>query len=106
MTKIAIPVLTPDRAEKRQNGRRFKTDGEPAFTLNTQDIHGIYNGARIRRLTPLECERLMGWEDNWTEGVSDTQRYKQCGNGIIAPMVTEVITALCNEGCLQEEVTT
>lgn len=102
MTKIAIPVLTPDRAEKRQNGRRFKTDGEPAFTLNTQDIHGIYNGARIRRLTPLECERLMGWEDNWTEGVSDTQRYKQCGNGIIAPMVTEVITALCNEGCLQE----
>ena len=96
----AVPVLTPDRLNKRQNGRRFKKDGEPSFTLNTQDKHGIYNGSRIRRLTPLECERLMGWPDNWTAGVSDTQRYKQCGNGIIAPMVTEVITALLNEGCL------
>ena len=39
--KIAIPVLTPDRAEKRQNGRRFKEDGEPMFTLAGQDRHGI-----------------------------------------------------------------
>ena len=38
---IAIPVLTPDRAEKRQNGRRFKDDGEPMFTLTGQDRHGI-----------------------------------------------------------------
>lgn len=38
---IAIPVLTPDRAEKRQNGRRFKEDGEPMFTLTGQDRHGI-----------------------------------------------------------------
>ena len=39
--KIAIPVLTPDRAEKRQNGRRFKEDGEPMFTLTGQDRNGI-----------------------------------------------------------------
>lgn len=39
--KIAIPVLTPDRAEKRQNGRRFKEDGEPMFTLTGQDRHGV-----------------------------------------------------------------
>ena len=39
--KIAIPVLTPDRENKRQNGRRFKTDGEPMFTLTAQDRHGI-----------------------------------------------------------------
>lgn len=38
--KIAIPVLTPDRVEKRQNGRRFKEDGEPMFTLTSQDRHG------------------------------------------------------------------
>lgn len=37
---IAIPVLTPDRTEKRQNGRRFKEDGEPMFTLTSQDRHG------------------------------------------------------------------
>ena len=38
---IAIPILTPDRAEKRQNGRRFKEDGEPMFTLTGQDRHGV-----------------------------------------------------------------
>src|SRR5699024_5909186 len=35
------PVLTPDRVEKRQNGRRFKEDGEESFTLTSQDRHGI-----------------------------------------------------------------
>lgn len=39
--RVAIPVLTPDRAEKRQNGRRFKEDGEEAFTLTSQDRHGV-----------------------------------------------------------------
>ena len=39
--QVAIPVLTPDRANKSQNGRRFKTDGEPMFTLTAQDRRGI-----------------------------------------------------------------
>jgi len=39
--KITIPVLTPDRLEKRQNGRRFKENGEPMFTLTAQDRHGV-----------------------------------------------------------------
>lgn len=39
--QVAIPVLTPDRATKRQNGRRFKEDGEPMFTLTGQDRHGV-----------------------------------------------------------------
>ncbi|HFU3947136.1 TPA: DNA cytosine methyltransferase [Streptococcus suis] len=39
--QVAIPVLTPDREEKRQNGRRFKRDGEPMFTLTAQDKHGV-----------------------------------------------------------------
>lgn len=100
----AIPVLTPDRLEKRQNGRRFKTDGEPSFTLNTQDKHGIFNGSRIRRLTPTECERLMSWEDGWTKyginekgekiEMSDTQRYKMCGNGVVSKVVKEVVKTL------------
>lgn len=38
---IAIPVLTPDREHKRQNGRRMKEDGEEMFTLTTQDVHGV-----------------------------------------------------------------
>ena len=43
-TAVAIPVLTPDRAEKRQNGRRFKENGEPSFTLTSQDKHGVAIG--------------------------------------------------------------
>lgn len=39
--KIALPVLTPDRVEKRQNGRRFKENGDPMFTLTRADIHGV-----------------------------------------------------------------
>ena len=39
--RICMPVLTPDRVEKRQNGRRFKDDGEPMFTLTGQDRHGV-----------------------------------------------------------------
>ena len=37
----AVPALTPDRAEKRQNGWRFKEPGEPMFTLTSQDRHGV-----------------------------------------------------------------
>ena len=39
--KVAIPVLTPDRVNKRQNGRRFKDNGDPSFTLTAQDKHGV-----------------------------------------------------------------
>ena len=39
--KIALPVLTPDRVEKRQNGRRFKENGDPMLTLTRADIHGV-----------------------------------------------------------------
>ena len=45
--KIAIPVLTPDRSEKRQNGRRFKENGEPMFTLTSQDKHGILIAGKL-----------------------------------------------------------
>lgn len=91
---VAIPVLTPDRPEKRQNGRRFKTDGEPAFTCTAQDKHGVYDGMRIRRLTPTECERLQGFPDGWTEGVSDTQRYKTLGNAVTVNVVKAIILKL------------
>jgi DNA (cytosine-5)-methyltransferase 1 len=40
----------------------------------------------VRRLTPLECERLMGWPDDWTAGQADSHRYKQCGNGVASPV--------------------
>lgn len=58
----------------------------------TTDISGAYvaeaEHATVRRLTPVECERLMGWPDNWTapEGVKapDSRRYAACGDGIVS----------------------
>ncbi len=90
MSPLIMPVLTPNRAEKRQNGRRFKEDGEDMFTLTSQDQHGVKINSNIRRLTPTECERLQGFPDGWTEEQSDTQRYKQLGNAVSVPVVKVV----------------
>lgn len=68
--KIAIPVLTPDRVEKRQNGRRFKDDGEEMFTLTAQDKHGVaiiqksrgYNDGGIYKVAPTVTSN--SWHEN------------------------------------------
>lgn len=97
--KICKPVLTPDRVNKRQNGRRMKENDEPMFTLTAQDKHGVFNGYDFRRLTPLETERLQAFPDDWTklgedgEEISDTQRYRCTGNAV----TTSVITYIINE---------
>ncbi|WP_337398453.1 DNA cytosine methyltransferase [Phascolarctobacterium succinatutens] len=87
---VVCAVLTPNREEKRQNGRRMKEPGEPSFTLTAQDRHGVAlldENVRIRRLTPRECWRLQGFPDEYFDkakaaGISDTQLYKQAGNGV------------------------
>jgi DNA-cytosine methyltransferase len=48
----------------------------------------------IRRLTPLECERLQGFEDGWTDGQSDSARYKQLGNAVAVPVVKWIINRI------------
>lgn len=49
---------------------------------------------QVRRLTPLECERLQGFPDGWTEGQSDTNRYKQMGNAVAVPVVEWIIQGI------------
>jgi DNA (cytosine-5)-methyltransferase 1 len=107
----AIPVLTPNRAEKRQNGRRFKEEGEPMFTLTAQDQHGVMiredtgcqqgvltNEYRIRKLTPRECWRLQGFSDSAFDKAqkvnSDSQLYKQAGNSVTVNVVFEIAKRL------------
>lgn len=96
-------VLTPDRPKKRQNGRRIKNDGEESFTLTAQDKHGVmFEGVEktVRRLTPKECERLQGFPDDYTkygvEGdeISDTQRYKMCGNAVTVNVIEFILRKL------------
>lgn len=96
---IVKACITPDRIKKRQNGRRFKEDGEPMFTLTKQDIHGVFiqNGEEytIRKLTPKECMRLQGVPDEYTDklieaGISDSQMYKAAGDGLTVSIAKEI----------------
>lgn len=50
----------------------------------------------VRRLTPLECERLQGFPDNWTEGESDAARYKALGNSVALPCVDYVMSGVAD----------
>jgi DNA (cytosine-5)-methyltransferase 1 len=88
---MVLPCLTPNRPVKRQNGRRLKEDGEPMFTLTAQDVHEVVfsktEEQEGRRLTEVECERLQGFPDDWTKGVSSTQRYKMLGNAVSVPVI-------------------
>ena len=54
----------------------------------------VGEGMRIRRLTPVECERLQGFPDDWTKGVSDTQRYKLMGNAVTVDVVEYIAREL------------
>jgi DNA (cytosine-5)-methyltransferase 1 len=95
-------------------------EGDYAFTVDASQTSGVaihptidanyykgqsnqrkamLQGTRIRRLTPTECERLMSWPDGWTIG-SDTQRYKQCGNGVVSNVVQAVIEEMMEIKCL------
>lgn len=85
--------ITPDRIEKRQNGQRFST-GEKFYTLTAQDRHGVLIDGYIRKLTPIECERLQTLPDNYTAGVSNTQRYKMLGNGWTVDVIAHILRAL------------
>ena len=94
--KVVIPVSSPDVLSKNQNGRRFKNNGDPEFTLTARDRHGILiNNMKIRKLTPRECWRLQGFPD-WafdrakTAGLSDSQLYKQAGNSVTVPVIKAI----------------
>ncbi len=50
----------------------------------------LVNKGRIRRLTPIECERLQSFPDGWTEGISDTQRYKCLGNAVTVNVIEAI----------------
>lgn len=56
-----------------------------------------YQEVGVRRLTPLECERLQGFPDGWTDGQADTQRYKQLGNAVAVPVLTWLGFRILNE---------
>ena len=98
-------VMSIDRKSIHSSTRRGVMKTERVGTLDTDQQQFVTDGARIRRLTPRECERLQGFPDDWTrfdgEGVllSDTQRYKMCGNAVTVNVVEAVMSRLV-EACL------
>ena len=72
--------------------RRGRVGKKQSQTLDTSCNQAVLNSHNIRRLTPIECERLQGFPDNWTlaEDNSDTQRYKMIGNAVTVDVVKAV----------------
>jgi len=82
-------------SNKNSNMKNRNQERKESWALQTSGSDfGLLDGRRIRRLTPLECERLQGFPDNWTEGHSDTQRYKMCGNAVTVPVVEYLVKEL------------
>jgi DNA (cytosine-5)-methyltransferase 3A len=62
--------------------------------VNASSCTHIYKNSRIRRLTPIECERLQTVKDNYTNHVSDSQRYKMLGNGWTIDVIAYIFNYL------------
>ena len=75
---------------KPENGGNATTPmNDIAPCLTKTDVHGVSYDMRVRRLTPIECERLQGFPDNYTNTPtsSDTTRYKALGNSMAVPVM-------------------
>ena len=120
-----FPIQDGRDMEKKQNGLGLGKDGSPSYTLDrtggqavalafdeynnsVSDTHhtlragtkqstGVVNETTVRRLTPMECERLQGFPDGWTEGQADSNRYKQMGNAVAVPVVSWIIERLVSD---------
>lgn len=77
---------------KTRRGRRME-DKSNCLTATNYD-YCWYDGYICRKLTPIECERLQTFPDNWTEGISDTQRYKALGNSWTVDVVAHIFKNL------------
>lgn len=73
-----------------------------SYTLTTEDRHcvaytdDLQRKKRVRKLIPLECERLMGFPDHWTDipGASDSVRYRALGNSVAVPCVEYILCGI------------
>ena len=91
MGQYLFGCITPNRVNKRQNGQRF-SEGHKFYTLTAQDRHGILIEGYIRKLTPVECERLQTVPEDYTNHVSNTQRYRMLGNGMTIDVIAHILS--------------
>lgn len=99
---VAIPVLTPDRAKKRQNGRRFKDDEEPMFTLTGQDRHGV--AIKVKEATKQGYQECRVGVDSVNLAVPG----RKTRRGRVGRDVANTLDTSCNQGIfvqVSEELT-
>ena len=92
----ATTLLLRMREGKPGGGKGPLISEDKSLTIATANDQTLLHKQQVRRLTPLECERLQGFPDNWTEGQSDTNRYKQMGNAVAVPVVEWIIQNICD----------
>jgi len=92
MIKESKPVQMNYRSNVNSNMKERVQDRDETWTLtsNSNDFT-ITDGDRVRKLTPIECERLQGFADDWTKGISDTQRWKCLGNAVTTNVVEYIV---------------
>lgn len=94
---VRTTVMVLRMREGKPGGGKGPMIGEDkSFTIATANDQTILTNQQVRRLTPVECERLQGFPDDWTAGQSDSARYKQMGNAVAVPVVEWVIQNICD----------
>jgi len=89
--RTTVIVFHPHRSDG------FRLQGDVINTLTAfmgtggNNVSMVAKETTVRRLTPVECERLQGFPDDWTAGQSDSTRYKQMGNAVAVPVVEWLI---------------
>jgi DNA (cytosine-5)-methyltransferase 1 len=86
---LAVDIYNHSVSEINQTLR--KGSGGPDHT------GAVMTPSVVRRLTPVECERLQGFPDNWTDGQADSNRYKQMGNAVAVPVVQWIIDRMVGQ---------
>lgn len=98
-SKGSVAGKTKQRIEMRYDGKTncLTTVQKDNWVCYPEDDEAKYyypEELSYRKLTPLECERLQGYPDGYSEGVSNTQRYKQIGNGWTLPVIKHILSKL------------
>ena len=86
-----MPMLMRMREGKPGGGKGPLISDDKSLTIATANDQTLLNEGTVRHLTPIECERLQGFPDDWTAGQSDSARYKQMGNAVAVPVVEWII---------------
>ena len=72
----------------------LREDEKTGTLTSVQKDNVVVNETRIRKLTPVECERLQGLPDNYTEGIAKTNRYKCLGNAFNVDVIAHILSFL------------